>query len=735
MSGALEGIRVIDFGQYIAGPMAAQLLADQGADVVRVDPPGGPRWDTPANATWNRNKRSIVLDLKEARDLEIARRLVQTADVVIENFRPGVMDRLGLGAADSMAANQALIYCSLPGFADDDPRSEVPAWEGVVGAAAGAYRRARTTNTPGAPVYTALPLASSYGAIQAAVAIAVALGVRERDGVGQRIQVPLFDAMFGAVGYNGIRIHSGGDPMPGAGVTLTTQFECKDGRWIMFHTGNSKTKEVLEAAGVGSWLAEGLLDRQRLASEPELAAEATRRARELFKTRTAEEWEALVSEAGGECAVCRESSEWLKHPHALASETIVERDDPQLGWIRQPGVAARLSATPGEVRTPAPLPDADRAAVLEDLDSRRTPASMPMQETLRAALDGVRVLDLCIVLAGPTCGRTLAEYGADVIKIEAPNRPPSQAFHLDVNRGKRSIILDLKKPEDLEAFWGLVDTADVVVQNFRNGVAERLGVGYEQVKARRPDIVYGSLNTYGQVGPYAGRPGHEQIAQAATGMQARYGGDAKPELQRYAVNDYATGYFGAYAVALGLLHRQRTGMGQHVSAALAYTATALQSQFMIDFEGREWTEARGQDAIGSSTLHRAYEAGDGWFFLGARPDLIPALAAVPGLEGVARGEGAELEAALEAAFRGGTVDEWVQRLNAVGVGAHRVVNDTNDLMNDPWVQAHGLSITREHSGLGLVTTTGPAPRLSRTPVTSGPPAPALGEHAAAILGR
>src|SRR5688572_20346089 len=88
MSGALEGIRVIDFGQYIAGPMAAQLLADQGADVVRVDPPGGPRWDTPANATWNRNKRSIVLNLKEARDLEIARRLVQTADVVIENFRP-----------------------------------------------------------------------------------------------------------------------------------------------------------------------------------------------------------------------------------------------------------------------------------------------------------------------------------------------------------------------------------------------------------------------------------------------------------------------------------------------------------------------------------------------------------------------------------------------------------------------------------------------------------------------
>src|SRR5438874_8666167 len=98
MTGALDGLRVIDFGQYVAGPLAAMLLADQGAEVVRVDPPGGPRLDTPANATWNRNKRSIVLDLKQSGDCDTARHLVETADVVIENFRPGVMQRLGLGA-------------------------------------------------------------------------------------------------------------------------------------------------------------------------------------------------------------------------------------------------------------------------------------------------------------------------------------------------------------------------------------------------------------------------------------------------------------------------------------------------------------------------------------------------------------------------------------------------------------------------------------------------------------
>src|SRR4051812_37746857 len=111
---ALRGIKVLDFGQYIAGPMAAMLLADFGADVIRIDPPDGPRFNTPANATWNRSKRSIVLDLKAEHDLTTAKRLIGLADVVIENFRPGVMDRLGVGARTMTTSNPRLIYVSLP---------------------------------------------------------------------------------------------------------------------------------------------------------------------------------------------------------------------------------------------------------------------------------------------------------------------------------------------------------------------------------------------------------------------------------------------------------------------------------------------------------------------------------------------------------------------------------------------------------------------------------------------
>ena len=246
--------------------------------------------------------------------------------------------------------------------------------------------------------------------------------------------------------------------------------------------------------------------------------------------------------------------------------------------------------------------------------------------TLRSALDGVRVLDLCIILAGPTCGRTLAEFGADVIKIDNPSRGGYVQSHNDVNRGKRSILLDLKSAEGRDIFWQLVDTADVVAQNYRAGKLEKLGLGYEQVRQRKPDIIYASLNAYGHLGPWASRPGHEQFAQATTGMQRRFGGDGRPMLQPNPVNDYGTGFMGAYAVALALLHRQRTGEGQHVDSALAYTAMTLQSPFMQLYAGKRWDEPRGQETLGSGPLHRAYQARDGWFFLGARAGDVPRLA-------------------------------------------------------------------------------------------------------------
>jgi crotonobetainyl-CoA:carnitine CoA-transferase CaiB-like acyl-CoA transferase len=350
-------------------------------------------------------------------------------------------------------------------------------------------------------------------------------------------------------------------------------------------------------------------------------------------------------------------------------------------------------------------------------------------EQLRSALHGLKVVDLCIVLAGPTCGRTLAEFGADVIKIDSPHTK-TVLRHNDINRGKRSILIDLKKKEGLEIFWKLVDQADVVLQNFRVGVAERLGIDYERVRARRPDIIYGSMNTFGHIGPYAGRPGHEQIGQAVSGMQVRYGGSGKPVTAPFAANDYGTGLMACYGVVLALLHRRRTGVGQFVDSALAYTATMLQSALLQGYAGKQWDEPRGQDATGTGPLNRLYEASDGWLFLAGRAE---ELTRCPPLVDLATRSGADLERELENRLPTRTVAEWVGVLTQAGVGAHRVVPSLPELMSDPLVQARGLAITRDHEGFGPITTTAPGVKLSMTPMTPGRPAARPGSDAASVL--
>ncbi|MBI2888250.1 MAG: CoA transferase [Chloroflexi bacterium] len=737
MAGALEDIRVIDFGQYIAGPLTAMLLADQGAEVIRVDPPGGPRWKTPANATWNRGKRSILLDLKTAADRETARRLVAATDVVVENFRPGVMERLGLGPEAMTAGNPHLVYCSIPGFASDDPRAGLPAWEGVVAAATDTYRPAPGSDRP---VYTAIPIASHFAAFQSAIAITMALIARQRCGLGQRLEVPLFDAMFAAIGANGLLVggqRGGGRPDDFWGGVM----QCADGRWVHFSAATPRfRRRFMEAARIQSWEAEGLLNLTNLAADAQLQGQFRERLRALFRTRTALEWEDLCGRAEVPLAICRTTEEWMATGHARQAEIVVPVDDPVLGAMLQPGLPVRLSGAPGGVRGPAPLPDADRPWVLSTLGAVRTwPSTRNGAQPLRAALEGMRVVDTTQVLAGPTAGRTLAEYGADVVKINNPReegagyRTNVHRYHTDVNRGKRSLLLDLKSPRGLEVFWRLVEGADVLLQNFRLGVADRLGMGYQQVKARKPDIVYVNVSAFGYGGPFGARPGYEIQGQAVTGLEERAGGSGQPAGQPFAVNDYGTGLMGAFGASLALYHRQRTGQGQQAEAALAYTGTILQSPFLQQYRGKTWNEPRGREALGSGPLHRLYRARDGWFFLGARPDQLARVADVAGLRGIGGVQDQALERALEERLADDTVAQWVAQLATAGVGAHRLAA-VDELMRDPWVAQHGLSVTRRHDSGLEITTIGPGARLSHTPVVPGRPAPTPGASAPEVLG-
>ena len=726
--GVLAGLKIVDFGHFVAGPLVAVMLADQGADVVHVDRPGAALSD--ADAFLNRNKRRITLDLKDPADAGTARRLAAGADVVIENFRPGVMERLGLGWQQLAPASPQLIYCSLPGFGRDDPRALVPGWEGVVSAAT-ANCSIRVGQEPAGwdtsrPTYSAVPLASNFAAFLAATAIVAALTYRHRTGRGQLIEVPLFQAMFELIGKAGSFVEADGLPPPrphhgnGSGT-----YECADGRYVRFDPigGSARfLRWLLDAAGQESWAADGMADGLRLARDRELDEQLQARLRSLFRTRTAEQWGELAGDAGVPLAFIRTSTEWCRTPHARLAGHVVRVADPLLGETWMPGLPVQAGVSADWAPRPRRLPDADRDALVEESGEPVRQPAVPVQaEQIARAYAGLRVLDLTEILAGPSSGRILGEYGADVIKINAPNS--SVTAHGIVNRGKRSILLNVEAERGHAVFWELAARSDVIIQNYPEGTADRYGVGYRHVRARVPDAVYVSVTCYGEGGLWGARRGWETQGQAVTGMMERAGGDhhAPEVLGPYNVVDFGSGVMAAFAASLGIFHRVRMGQGGRVTASLAQTATYHQAIFMLDYPGKRHDEPRGPEALGAGPFQRYYQASDGWFFLGMQPPQLADLRAVPWLAAavdVGATDESVLQAQLSAAFAGQPASECVQALQDAGAGAHEVLS-TEQVMTSEVARKLGMSITADSADVGRVVMPGLTVRLSESPLVLG----------------
>ena len=752
-TGALRGLKVVDFGHYIAGPLLGMLLSDQGAEVIKAERPGGdPARKELAFATWNRGKRSIVLDLKTDAGRETAGKLAQECDVLIENFRPGVAERLGIGYNELSTANPGLVYCSLPGFGEHHPNRQEPGWEPLIGASTGLYPHAEGSEEP---LYSPLPIASTFAAIVGAVAVTMALCARDRSGQGQRIEVPLYDAMFTAMGRHLVKFHDLADPDPRnqPRLPMQRQYQCADGRWVQNHGNYQRfVHQFLEAAGNPEWGAEAVADFGK-PLDVETADMWLQRFEETFRQKTALEWQEAISAAGGACTVCKTVEEWLEHPHPLEARMVVEVEDATLGRMKQPGVQVRLRGTPGAIQGRAPRLGEHTEAILAGLEPTapsaapaRAKSASESDHAITSALQGVKVLDLCIVLAGPTCGRTLAEYGADVIKIDDPARPYDPSGSLDVNRGKRSILLDLKQEAGRQVFFDLLETADVVVENYRKGSLAKLGLDYHSLKQRKPNLVYASLNAYGYDGPWSERPGWEQLAQATSGMQVRRGGrDDAPMLMPYPVNDYGTGMMGAYAVALALHERNRTGRGQSVDSGLALTAGLLQSPYFLDFDGHQRNEPEGRGLRGISALSRLYKASDGWFYLHCPDELsqerffqieeLVHLSGHPESAAIKNGEPVQdgaLAQGLAEVFREKPRSHWMACISGAGIGIAENMG-ISDFRNAGHVRDAGLIVTREHGNQGRADHLGSTAHLSATPMRFGRPTPALGADADEIL--
>jgi crotonobetainyl-CoA:carnitine CoA-transferase CaiB-like acyl-CoA transferase len=737
----LSGIKVVDFGHFVAGPLTAVMLADQGAEVVHVDRPGAELAE--ADAFLNRGKRRITLDLKDPADAEIAARLAAGADVVIENFRPGVMDRLGLGWPQLAAVAPQLIYCAMPGFGRDDPRASVPGWEGIV-AAATANCSIRVGQEPDGwdtsrPTYSAVPLASNFAAFLAATAIVAALTFRHRTGRGQLIEVPLFHAMFELIGKAGSFVQADGlaPPKPHSGNGSGT-YECADGRYVRLDPigGSARfLRWLLDAAGTESWAADGLTDGVRLAQHKELEAQLKERLRGMFLTRTAEEWGELAGDAGVPLAFIRTCREWIQTPHARAAGHVVSVADPLLGETWMPGLPVHTAASSGWSARPRHLPDADHDAIVAEAGRPTAAAAVRPAEGITGAFEGLRILDLTEILAGPSSGRILGEYGADVVKVNAPNSTVSA--HGIVNRGKRSILLNVEAERGQAVFWELASRSDVIIQNYPEGTADRYGIGYRHVRARFPDAVYVSVTCYGEGGLWGARRGWETQGQAVTGMMERAGGDHHvPEvLGPYNVVDFGSGVMAAFAASLGIFHRTRTGKGGRVTASLAQTATYHQAIFMLDYAGRQHAEPRGPEALGSGPFQRYYQVRDGWIFLGMRASQLRSLHPVPWLRAaaeVSRADTEAVEAALSAALAKRSATEAVRALQEVGVGAHEVLTTEQVMTREPATKL-GLSLIQRSEEFGPVVMPGLTVRLSESPLVLGRVAGRAGSDAESIL--
>ncbi len=372
-------------------------------------------------------------------------------------------------------------------------------------------------------------------------------------------------------------------------------------------------------------------------------------------------------------------------------------------------------------------------------------------------LAGVRVLDLSRVLAGPYCTLTLADMGADVIKIEKPDGGDDSrafspayrgesAYFLTVNRNKRSVALDIRAAAGREAFLKLVAKADVVVENFRTGVMERLGLGYTTLRQLRPSLVYCAISGYGRDGPSVDLPGYDPIAQAESGLMSMIGEpEHAPVRVGSSVVDMVTGLFASQAIAASLRHAALTGRGRLIEATLHETALAM----LLNFAGTHLLT--GANPTRSGNINQVaqpaalFEASDGPFVMAVANDrqfrqLCSEIIGRPELARDARfatnparvANGAELRSMLGEIFRGGLRDDWVEKLRRVGVAAGVVATVAEALASD-YVAARGLVRRNNHSTVGAYPALRGVARLHDSAELPAQGAPVLGEHTREVL--
>lgn len=775
----LDDIRVLDLSEGPAGGLATMTLADFGADVLKIERPGGDPWRSLANApVWLRGKRSAVLDLRADEGREALARLAESADVAVTSMRPGKAAALGADHERLSARNPALVGCAITGFGAKGPFAGYPGYESVVAAKAGRMLTFGGVAAREGPGYAALQ-AGVHACAQAALhGILAALHAREATGRGQLVETSILQALF-VYDLGGLYRAQLARRFPDlfAGLSAPAMptlnyhaLQTRDGRWLQF--GNLLAHlfdNYLAAAGLDDVFA----DPDYEGSPAQWPEEARERLRDrMFRRtleRTADEWmETFVAHGGVAVTPFRSTREALDDPDLTRNGHVVEREHPALGTVRQPGPLARLTATPGRAGEAAPEAGAHTDETLrEAARPRQRPASAAPADA-GPPLRGVTVLEFATVIAAPLGAAMLADLGARVIKVEPVGGDPFRGMGVAslgaarVNGGKESIALDLKRAEGREVVHALVRSADALIHNYRPGVPERLGIGYDELRAIRPELVYVSVNGYGRDGPGAHRPSTHPIPGAGLGGALLQAGAGEPrvcgtlpELRETARRlfranelnpDPNTSLVVASATLLGLRARRRFGVGQEVFVDMFGANAHANADDFVDYAGKPPRPEPDADLFGLNALWRLYPAAEGWVFLGLarqrewerfcelaeRPDLAADMRFATPAARAAHDDA--LAHALAALFAARAADAWEALLAGAGLGCVRADGASAGafIAGDAHVAANGFRVPARNAAWGDYERYGPLASFSASRTEPGG-FPLAGEQADAIL--
>jgi len=792
----LRGYRVLDFTDE-RGLLAGQILADLGADVIHIEPPGGSRArrrgpfvgdreDPEGSLLWwayGRNQRSIVLDLEDAADRTSLERLLADADFLIESESPGVMEARGLGYARLAGDHPSLIYVSISPYGQSGPKAGVPATDLTLAAASGFLFMTGDADRP--PVRVgATDQAHLFAGAEAALGALIASQYRLRTGRGQWVDVSAQQALNAATQSDALSAfvgdlyttRSAGGHVYG-GVRLRLLYPAKDGFVsiaFLFGTtigaGTARLMRVIHEKGFcdaatcnKDWV--GYAELLTSGVEPPEEFERVKQIVERF-TRSTTKRELLQLAVERNLLMAPVST----IEDLLGSEQLAARGyfrDPDLPGraapLRYAGPFARFSRSPIVYTRPAPEIDQHGGEVRQQLSVPRSDSVRPVFERSAEArpLEGIQIVDLMWAVAGPTATRVFADYGATIVRVESSSRidvsrtlrpfrggkasvEGSALFHT-LNVGKQMMTLDLTSEAGREVFWDLVRWADVLTESFSPQVMAKLGFSYDALASVNPGLIVLSTSLTGKTGPLNTYAGYGNMASAWSGFYEVAGWpDRNPAGPWGAYTDFIGARYNAIAVLAALEHRKRTGEGQHIDLSQAEASIHFLAPALLDHQvnGRLARRTGNRDPL--LAPHGVYpvRGEDRWIAIAVGDDaqwkaLCQALDWSP--------SGGDLDTAAARRARAELLDAELARRTAGRSGPElearlhaagvpaALVLNGEDVARDPQLAARGHFIEIPHPEGGTTAIEGPRVLLSESPAIPGREVPTLGRDNQRIL--